>query len=553
METARRASLIEAGEEALRTGHWETARASFEAALADHESPEAEEGLGRALWWLQDVGGSIHHHERAYVRFRERGEAERAAAVAIWLAREYAAAYGNAAASGGWYARAVGLIGDAGPSREQGWLALTRAERAAAPAEMRKHAEEALELGRRFSDPDLEVSALARIGYAEVASGDVESGMARVDEAMAAALGGEVARLETVGDVCCTAVAACEHASDWPRIEEWGRVVEAWVRNHKHVPLVGFCTSCCAEMFVASGRWDEADAMYAEALAGLRGEGHRARCVHPAAKLAELRLLQGRFEEAEELLVGYEEAPEAIQAVASLHLARGEAAMATAVLHRRLNRTGRDNVLAAPHLALLVEVQLARGERDEARETAMALERVARQSGIPRIAAEAALAEGRVALAAGDSDATSRLEEAMARFAEQGMALKAACTRLLLARAVPADQREVALAEARRALQEFERLGAPRDADEAAAFLRRHGARGRTGPKDVGLLTRREREILDLLAEGLTNAEIAARLYVSTKTVGHHVSRILAKLGVRSRGEAAAYALRNLPDSRAEK
>jgi len=132
------------------------------------------------------------------------------------------------------------------------------------------------------------------------------------------------------------------------------------------------------------------------------------------------------------------------------------------------------------------------------------------------------------------------------------MALDAARARLELARAHEADQPEVAVGEARTALAEFERLGAPRDADAAAALLRRHGVAGRTGPKGVGLLSRRELEVLRLLAEGLTNAEIAARLYLSTKTVGHHVSNVLAKLNLRSRSEAAAWALRNLDDLHVE-
>lgn len=90
-------------------------------------------------------------------------------------------------------------------------------------------------------------------------------------------------------------------------------------------------------------------------------------------------------------------------------------------------------------------------------------------------------------------------------------------------------------------------MGATAEADRAAAFLRGLGVKGRTGPRDVGLLSRREHEVLGLVAEGLSNAEIAERLFITVKTAGHHVSNILAKLGLRSRTEAAAFALLNLP------
>ena len=67
----------------------------------------------------------------------------------------------------------------------------------------------------------------------------------------------------------------------------------------------------------------------------------------------------------------------------------------------------------------------------------------------------------------------------------------------------------------------------------------------RTGPKNVGRLTRREQEVLALLGEGLSNPEIAERLYLSRKTVEHHVARVLAKLGLRRRAEAAALVARS--------
>jgi DNA-binding NarL/FixJ family response regulator len=100
------------------------------------------------------------------------------------------------------------------------------------------------------------------------------------------------------------------------------------------------------------------------------------------------------------------------------------------------------------------------------------------------------------------------------------------------------------VAEATGALAAFEELNAARNADAAAALLRRLGGPARTGPRRRTPLTRREEEVLDLLGHGLSNPEIADRLYISRKTVEHHVGRILTKLGLRSRAEAAAYAAR---------
>jgi len=136
------------------------------------------------------------------------------------------------------------------------------------------------------------------------------------------------------------------------------------------------------------------------------------------------------------------------------------------------------------------------------------------------------------------------LQAAVGLFSVLGLRLEAAQARAALARTLGLHARAAAVVEARRALRTFERLGATYDADAAAALLREFGAPARSLPKGYGALTRRESDVLSLLAEGCSNAEIAERLYISRRTAEHHVARILSKLARRNRTEAAGYALR---------
>ena len=123
--------------------------------------------------------------------------------------------------------------------------------------------------------------------------------------------------------------------------------------------------------------------------------------------------------------------------------------------------------------------------------------------------------------------------------------MELARTHLEMARALSERAPEVAIAEARAALQDFERLDAARHADAAGALLRSLGAPIRTGPKGIGALTKREAEVLQLIGAGLSNPEIADRLYITRKTVETHVGNLLAKLGLRNRAEAAAFVTRS--------
>jgi DNA-binding NarL/FixJ family response regulator len=180
---------------------------------------------------------------------------------------------------------------------------------------------------------------------------------------------------------------------------------------------------------------------------------------------------------------------------------------------------------------------------DDARDAAGQLTRCAERLPAPHLVALAALARGQVCLATG-ADPSACLLDALTGFTAAQMPMELARARMALARAVLTDRPEVALAEARAAFEAFRRLPAARDADAAAAFLRTLGVRTPAPQRTEGRLTAREREVLELLGHGLTNPEIAGRLFISRKTAEHHVANILAKLGLRSRAEVAAYSAR---------
>jgi DNA-binding CsgD family transcriptional regulator len=225
-------------------------------------------------------------------------------------------------------------------------------------------------------------------------------------------------------------------------------------------------------------------------------------------------------------------------------LARGDLALAWDLGRLCLESTPPSDPECTSVLALLVEVQLARGDVVAAEETLDQLAVLAVDRKDDRTRAVAKLVRGTVRAARGDQDARADFQAALELFSRLGLALEAAQARVALARALALHAPAAAVEEARLALKTFERLGANRDADAAAAVLRELGAPARSFPKGYGSLTQRETEVLSLLAEGCSNAEIARRFYISRRTAEHHVAHILAKLGLRNRAEAAAYALR---------
>jgi DNA-binding NarL/FixJ family response regulator len=270
-------------------------------------------------------------------------------------------------------------------------------------------------------------------------------------------------------------------------------------------------------------------------------QSYRGMRTFPLVRLAELRVRQGRFEEAERLLESNDWHPLARRSRATIAMARGEYSLAEELAGLCLDSEEPTHPGCAPLLEFLVEVRLIRADVDGANEACEALRELAAHSRDPRAAAYADLAAGRL----GGERATVALQAALERFAQLHLPFEAARARIELAKALAAGAPSAAQAEARIARRDFEQLGAARHVDAAGALLRRLGvADGRSWPKGSGELTKREREVLALLGEGLSNAEIASRLVISRRTAEHHVASVLSKLRLRSRAEAAAHAVR---------
>jgi DNA-binding CsgD family transcriptional regulator/tetratricopeptide (TPR) repeat protein len=544
---------------AFASGEWELARGEFEAAAQRDPSPEVIDGLGRTLWWLKDVTSAIEIRTTAYGAYRRAKEMEQAARIAVWLARELRTLFRNNAAADGWLARAETIASGLSASSIEGWIDLARAEASIQPSEAIRLCRSALEAARDRGDADLEIVSLARLAPVEVATGDVEEGVKHIDEAMAAATGREARDPQSVAEAYCALLETGDLLGDSERFAQWTNAISVQRDTHGLGPLESlmsstaygnlsaFCASCCGGMYLVTGKLDEAEDELQRAIAELEAAGMQSRCVHPVTQLAELRVLQGRYEEARALLQNYEDLPEAIRPLAVLDLALGDAESAALRLQQRVDELADATVGSLALHTVLVDAYVYLAQYDGAKRSVRVLENVAGATRSPRHEGEALFASGKLLAATRDARAPDVLRAAALKLSEASMALPACRARMELARTLANTNRPVAISEARASLAAFERLGAIPDADSAAAFLRDLGVKGRTGPKNLELLTKRETEVLRLVSQGFSNGEIAERLFISVKTAGHHVSNILSKLGLRSRTEAAAFASLHLP------
>jgi DNA-binding NarL/FixJ family response regulator len=540
------------GPEALARGSWTEARTAFASALTVSESPEALEGLALAAWWLDDGEAVFEARERAYKLYLDCGDRPSAARIAVWLAWDCWAFRGETAVANGWLQRARRHLDGLGDSPERAWLEARESQLAIAedgdPDRAHRHAAEAIRAARSVGSVDYEMLGRSLQGLALVASGAVAEGMRLLDEVNAAIVAGELSNQICIGLASCYMINACDRVRDYDRAAQWCTRLKEYCQKWGLRPLFAVCRTQYASICIWRGIWMEAEQELTAATSELAAS-RPAMTADGLVRLAELRRRQGRLVEASAMFTQCEHHPLAALGRAEIAFDRGDYQDAAEGAERYLrrvplhNRT--DRVVA---LDLVVRAHAAAGELEGARTALAELSTIATLVGTTPLRAEASLAAGYVALAGKHPDEARRhLEDAVDLFLQSGAPFEVARARLELARSLSALGRAAAAREeAQRAIDLWSELHAELEISRARALLASFEtlAPAPSEKSRAAGLSRREIEVLKLVADGLNNQAIGERLFVSEHTVHRHIANILNKLSVSSRAAAVAQAAR---------
>lgn len=394
----------------------------------------------------------------------------------------------------------------------------------------------AADAARRHEDRDLLALGLCSQGRIAIYSERVGEGLALLDEAMLEVTGGGLDPVIT-GQIYCTAIEGCQEIADYSRVTQWTRALDAWCSAQPGlVAFVGQCSLHRGQIFRAYGAWDEALDEFAAAIERYRRAGSQAAIGLAAAERGDLLRLRGDAagaDDAYRLAADHGHDPQ--PGLALLWLMRGELQPAVAAARRVLAESP-TSVARSRVLPGVIEILVAGGDLTGARAAADELQTIATSFGTEPLLAQAATCAGVVQLSDGDpAGALPYLRKA-----------RAGCARLEM----PYAAGVVALATARALLAMGDEQSAARDLQVARAAFERVGARVDLGRVDELLgrparpqgLSEREIEILQLVASGRSNAQIATALVLSEHTVARHLSNIFTKIGVANRTAAAAFA-----------
>lgn len=538
----RTTEILDRGRAAFDRSRWGEAFAGLSAADRDMAlAPEDLERLAVAAHLVGEDEVSTETWERAHRHLLDRGEVERAVRAAFWLVFGLFNR-GEVARAGGWLARAQRLLDDHGlDCVERGYLLVpvaTRTMKEGDPATAHDIFGRAAELGARFGEPDLVTLARLGQGMTLIQMGRAAEGMTLLDEAMIAVVSEEVSA-PVAGKVYCGVILASQDAFDLRRANEWAGALSDWCDEQPDlVPFRGQCLVHRSEIMQLRGEWSEALGEVEQARGRLADPPRQPALGMACYQQGELHRLRGEFAAAE---AAYREAArwgrEPHPGLALLWLAQGNVEASAAAIRRVVDEAQALN--RATVLPAHVEIMLAAHDGDAACEAADELAAIAADLETPLLEALAAGAAGMVLLKEGDAQAALEASHrACARWRELEAPYECARAQVLVGLACRAlgDQRtgDLELAAAQRV---FQKLGATPDQEEVAKLL------GTARRRRAGAPTARELEVLALVAQGMTNREVAAELSISDQTVRRHLQNLYRRLGVSSRAAATAYVL----------
>src|SRR5918994_4812423 len=476
---------LAAAREAASRHAWREAYAAY--ASLDRQDLTAEdlERYGEAAWLTGKLDEAINLRERSYGAFASAGKKLRAARVALILSWDNSNR-GAFSVSHGWFANAERLLEGEPESAEHGLVALTRAVNAMFAegnlADAITDFDRAFELAQRFGDRDTQMLALSGKGRALVKSGEIERGLALLDEATAAAVSGEVKPYST-GLVYCVTISACQDLGDYRRAAEWTEAANRWCDRLDVTGFPGACRIHRAEIMRLRGDLHEAEKVAMAACEEL-GDFDRFITAGGYYEIGEIRRRLGDFVAAEEAYGKASEFGSDPQpGLALLRLAEGKLAAAVAGITRTLQDAD-DPLSRLRRLPAQVEIAVATRDLKTARAATAELERIVDSYKIggrraPAFDATVNVASGRIALADGDADgAVACLRAARDEWKQVGAPYETAQARMLLGVAFRRQGDEhAATAELEAALATVERLGAKADEQRVKELLGRQQAR----------------------------------------------------------------------------
>jgi DNA-binding CsgD family transcriptional regulator len=507
--------------------------------------------LATAAYLVGDDQGSVAAWTRAYHERVRSSEKRRAARCAFWLILELLSV-GDWVRGGGWRSTAERLLDDDPDCAERGLLLVLAARTYAKNGDSAAADEtfaRAARLAAGCDDAELKAFGLLGLGQAKASHGESAAAMALFDEVMVAVTTGALSPI-SVGVIYCAVIEACYDILDIERAREWTTALTRWCDAQPElIPYRGHCLVHRAETMRLLGEWGGAIAQAAQVCAvasqgaadtAAAGPDYRSRAYPIGAafyEMADVHRLRGEFDQAEgayRLAHTNGRLPE--PGLALLRLSQGRTAAAAAAIRRQRDQRQKRPTRAAV-LAACVEIMIAARDLATAREAADELAAIAGGVPVPYLRGLSAQARGAVLLAEGNPrDAGEFLRTAWMIWQSLEMPYEAARVRVLMGLSCRAlADHDAAQLEFDAAIRIFSRLSARPDLDRVSEMVDAPAAASLT-------LTRRELQVIRLIAAGETNRSIAHALAISERTVDRHVSNIFTKLNLSSRAAATAYA-----------